>query len=752
MAHLRTPPPPPPPIPLGGPPLRYGPFDQIVIDRVEYTCISMVRGFVTLARVDNPNATQTLSREDLNVVRFGRGFRHNRDFYNPEAARARKHASVAYVTDLSDEEQKEILWKEKWCLAALRRKHLDRAHPEKISFTDDSLLIAIPLIAKEIGKLEKIVAQHGKRKRAGQMTVIIEGPGPKCLRDWCAALKAGGMNPLALRNQLRKSGHREPRLKPEEYAFLLRFARLAATPEKQKPASLHRQMSAAMCEENKQRKAVNRPQLNVPSEKRLREEISEISKYDMMAGQMGTDIARNYFRAITTGLSDVSRPLERVEYDEWDVHLHVLAIMTGVWDTWSDAQKAAALKVRLVLCIALDVVTRCVVGMSIARTACSENAVRCLEMAVSDKQPYADAVGATTPWDMHGTHETSVADAGSSFANHDFHAKNVDLGTKFKTTVAGLPWLRACIERIFRSIDDKFVSLFAGRTFGNVVEKGEYDSEGNACLTIDEFAEALVRYKIDHYHNCPHEGLGGETPRAAWLRLTEELGVDPPPDENLRRVVFGHKLSPMLGAHGLCVLGIDYQSIELNELFKQAGHIKVDVRVDLHNLGAISARIAGEWETIDGAPELFRVTADDWIAVWDELQARNAIVNSITRAILDDTMTHLVEIGRIARKRRNIAEGPMDAETLVYHQKRMNIGVRFAKDLIAAQASKPVDLFDGVLVVGGNGAETGRTGEDDAPTGTASSDRASRQGAPAQRRNPGNATPKDRGARWKFED
>ncbi len=145
--------------------------------------------------------------------------------------------------------------------------------------------------------------------------------------------------------------------------------------------------------------------------------------------------------------------------------------MTGVWDTWSEEQKAEASKIRLVLCIALDVATKCVVGMSIARTACPENAVRCLENAVSDKQPYADAAGAVTPADICGTMETGTADAGTSFANHDFNAKMLDLGTKFTTTVAGIPWLRGNVERVFRSIDDKFVSLFAGRTFGNVATR-----------------------------------------------------------------------------------------------------------------------------------------------------------------------------------------------------------------------------------------------------------------------------------------
>ncbi len=240
-----------------------------------------------------------------------------------------------------------------------------------------------------------------------------------------------------------------------------------------------------------------------------------------------------------------------------------------------------------------------------------------------------------------------------------------------------------------------------------------------------------------------------------WLRLTEELGVDGPPDDHLRRVVFGHKLSPMLGGHGLRVLGIDYQSVELNELFKQAGHVHVDVRVDLRNLGAISAKIDGEWETIDGPPELFRVTAEDWIAVWDELQARNAVVNAITQEILDDTMTYLVEVGRIARARRNIAEEPMDAETLAHHQNRMNVGVNFARDRIAAEKKAAVDLQDGALVVGGDGPEGAIRDRDADPDADARVPLpgASAMPAPARPAKKPKKTPvKNRGARWKFED
>jgi putative transposase len=750
MAQLRTTPPPPAPIPVGRTRLRYGRHDQIVIDKVEYTCVEQTGETYTLAPVDNPLATQTLSRDQMEVVRHSRGYRHKRDFYLPELQKARVHAGTSYISDLDDDEQRKILWKQEWCLTALRMKH-----EKKITFGDASLEDALPLIAAEVSKKIKLVADAGRQKRAGREHIEKDGPNIKYLREWCNALVGANMNPLVLRDMTRNCGNHEPRLKPVEYAFLARFAAKAATPEKLKAPALWDQLSAAIADENKRRGA-SRPLLDVPSEKRLRQEIDAISKFDMMAGQEGVDIAKNYFRAVTVGQSDVIRPLQRVEFDEWDTHLHVLAIMTGVWETWTDQQKADAETVRLVLCLAIDVATDCVVGMSLARTPSPENAARCLEMAVSDKQPYADAVGAVTPWDMCGTHETGAADAGSSFANEDIRAKNVDLGVKFMTTVAGLPWMRGKVERIFRSIDDKFVAMFAGRTFGNVVEKGEYDSEGRACLTIDEYAEALVRYKIDHYHNHPHDGLGGQTPRTRWLDRSEEFGVDPPPDDHLRRVVFGVRLSPMLGAHGVRVLGVDYNSDELNDLFKKVGNVPVDVTVGLMNLGAITAKIGEtegeEWVIVDGPPELYGVTAKDWIAVWDELQTRNKAVNAITREILDETVSYLMEVGKIARERRNIAQEPMNAATLAHHQKRMNIGVSFARERVAAQKKQPVGLFDDALVVGSDGAGDGQTAGDATADGEAVHSLASRRQAPAREKKTGKPPAKDRKARWTFED
>ena len=748
MAKLRIEPPAPAPRPRGGVRLRFGRHDRMIIDGVHYIIVDHDRLSVTIARADNPDVTQTLSREQIDVVRFSPGFRLDRNFYRPELARARTHAGVDHLGDLPQEEQADILWKLAYCMAYIRMTEAGKKNKNRIG-SDDKLAEAIEAMATEIEATETARVSQNKRTRAGRKVVIRKPPGPRCLRDWVKELVAANMNPLALRTKHRKCGNKKARFSAEEYAILHEYALRVATPEKPDVKVVWRMMSAHIEQTNKERRAAGRPDLETPSYVCLLDEVAKIPAFDLMAGQEGEERAKNYFRAVNSGLADVVRPLERVEIDEWTVDLHILLILTGIWNTYTEEQKAKVPRVRLVLCLAICVATKCVVGMSLARKASSANAIRTLDMIVSDKQPYADAAGAVTPYDIYGTPEMFVADAGTSFANHDVRTRVVDLDVIFQTTVSAVPFLRGAVERVFRTTNEKFVAMFAGRTFSDVVEKGDYDSQGRANLTVDEFAEALVRYKVDHYHNHPHDGLGGEAPRAAWLRLTEEFGVDPPPDDHLRRVVFGVELRPVLDASGLRVLGVDYQSAELNAHFMSKKHVEVPVRVDLMNLGAISARIGTDWVLIEGPEELYKVTAKDWIAAWDEFQLRNAALNKLTKPLLDDTIAHLVAVGKIGRERMNIAIEPMSPKDILFHHRRMNIGVKFVAARKKAKQAAPKDLLDGAQPVVG---QDGRAARVATPKRRAKARVSKRTSAPARvsAKKPAAPKPKPRGVHWKI--
>ncbi|MCB1833652.1 MAG: Mu transposase C-terminal domain-containing protein [Geminicoccaceae bacterium] len=65
-----------------------------------------------------------------------------------------------------------------------------------------------------------------------------------------------------------------------------------------------------------------------------------------------------------------------------------------------------------------------------------------------------------------------------------------------------------------------------GTTFSNPVERGKYDSDKTACLTLDELERWLAVAIAKVYHLRPHEGIGCETPLARWRAGVEAFGRD----------------------------------------------------------------------------------------------------------------------------------------------------------------------------------------------------------------------------------
>jgi putative transposase len=690
------------PTPRGELRLLLGAYDRIITGKVAYTCAdsTTTAGYV-LARVDNPAVTETITREQMDVLRHAPGFRHDRDFFNPAAAKARLIAGVAHLRDLPEKEQKDILFKQDWCLRFLKRVAAGEAN-----LGDDKMGAAILAISEEMDEVSKLKALKNKRKMAGKRAAsTTPGPSTKYLRKWLKKLISGNMNPLALRDRrCLCSGNWTSPYDAAVYAIMYKHALRFMSPERPTRTELHEAMESEITALNDQRAAAT-PALepyDIPKYDRFCDEVKGLSKLDVMVGREGPDVARNYFRVVGDGLVDVVRPLQRVEVDEWTVHLHILFIRAGLWDALTDAEKKAIERVRMVLCVAVDCATRCILAMSLRRTASSRNAIQCLDMGLSEKQDYADAAGALTPWDMYGTWETACTDPGSSFANDDFCVRVIDAGITFEIAAAGVPFLRGTVERLLQSIDQKMAQRFAGRTGSNVVDKGDYDSQARASIDVDELAQAFVRYAVDHYHNSPHAGLRGEMPRACWLRLTELYGVMPPPDPSKRRAIFGVAMRATADADGLRVLGVQFHAPEVDHLFTQVGATEVEVRVDLKDMGVISAKIGETWIAIDGPEALAGVHVDDWIAAEAELRRRHADMAALTRPIVLSAAKYLNDLADKGRARIGIADTPTSALALARAHRNMKIGVSFVRDAKAAREANR-GLFDDALEVTGSG-------------------------------------------------
>jgi len=316
----------------------------------------------------------------------------------------------------------------------------------------------------------------------------------------------------------------------------------------------------------------------------------------------GFKVAYKDMHSLGVGIT-TTRAFERVEIDEYDVDLNVLLNSVGVWD-WLTEDERVGLGLngdakRVKLSAAIDVHTRCIGAMRISAGDTTSLARDTIEMLLQDKTPVADALGAHDRWDMFGCPEAIVIDRGPTYVRDEFYDLLAGLGIDYQGAPSRKPWLRPFIERLFRTIHNGLLQRFSGRTFSNVVAKGENKAEERASITLPEFLQWLVRWVVDVYHNTPHRGLGGRTPAEAWrqaIAVHRPRGVT---RDELRRA-FGIKRRVKLGRKGLRVMHIDYQSDELAEFCNRYGMGKT---------------FEVFWWPADIGVVLMRVSDDHWLSV-----------------------------------------------------------------------------------------------------------------------------------------
>ncbi len=414
----------------------------------------------------------------------------------------------------------------------------------------------------------------------------------------------------------------------------------------------------------------------------------------MVAGRHGEEYARNMFRAVTGGVPDLERPMQRVEADDWSTHLHTLAIETRLWEWIRPELRDQADKVRATLSAAICCTTRVLTAtvLSLDKAGSTHNTRTLLRMMFSDKTRIAQYVDCNTPYEYRGNTDAFVFDEGSPYANAEILAICDAVGTPPKCPQAEMPRQRGRIERSFQTLDIRCIARFAGRAFSNPAVRGKYEAQARACVTVLELAALILRFIVDVYHNSPHAGLGGETPRACWLRISKKCPPRSPPGPAQIRVAFGEDFEATLQASGIEIFGNWYQSREVQELFAQEGNIKVTVRVDSEDLAAISLRRPGGWLTVLG-PDVMKGIS---VAVWDAALAAVRRENQDLQNLLKPVAHRAIAFAKMAdeetRKRLSILYRPMSGDDLRRARERLNVGVVYRSEGGPAPAG-PIDIL-----------------------------------------------------------
>ena len=249
--------------------------------------------------------------------------------------------------------------------------------------------------------------------------------------------------------------------------------------------------------------------LRVPSRGTVLRRIARLDPVKTVLAREGRDAAR--IRRFTGGTPpEITGLLEQVQADHTPVDVIVV-------------DERYRLPVgRPYLTVAIDVASRCVVGLVVTLEAPSATSVGlCLAHAAADKRPWLERLGAETAWPMSGKPRELYVDNAAEFKSEALGRGCGQHGIRLRYRPPGQPHFGGIIERLIGTMM-QMVHELPGTTFSSTAARGGYDSGATAALMLRELQRWLA-LAIACYHGEVHETLG-RTPAAVWAQKAAETG------------------------------------------------------------------------------------------------------------------------------------------------------------------------------------------------------------------------------------
>jgi len=257
--------------------------------------------------------------------------------------------------------------------------------------------------------------------------------------------------------------------------------------------------------------AKENPALVLPSVSTLRRRVFEIRNGWSHLGASAKNRISELNVPESSGMSRLAtRPGELVLFDTTKANVWVKDPRTGRL-------------FRLDVTLAIDLATRCVVGLAITHSTtkfaiglCLADVLRPKTAALAEEwtndgdlafnQAFIGKPDAFIPFYSSAFHpEGVVVDNGKQYVSSYVTAQMGRLKIHYEPQRSYTPTDKAQVERVFRTIKDMFEALMPGFTGGSVHEKGK-DPQADRLMTPAVF-ERRLRQCIDFYNHRTHEGL-----------------------------------------------------------------------------------------------------------------------------------------------------------------------------------------------------------------------------------------------------
>lgn len=674
--------------------MKFSDTDRITIDGVNYRTVSHTDTGVVLDQIAQPGMANSYSFDDLLRMLGSQTMRVERGYFDrTNREQALRHDDL--LCQLPRTLVGRLLWQQACCNA-----FLEMATQGAVCRTSKSIQSAMTILREKVRTLDEASQLVGRVRRAGAELSTRQFPSPKTLLNWVRKYEAGGHSPLALIPGTFRSGNSEARFDIATEALLAKCIDDYADYQRPSKNTIVDATLRVFRQENREHQKSGKSLLHIPSQRTILRRIARLDPYYLHSKRFGIAAANRKFNIFELGLKSM-RPMERVEMDEWQIDLINLLAPTGLLEHVDPKRLAEIQRGRRWLYVAIDHATRCILSMRLAETPSGFEAVRTLEDITRDKTRLARAMDCESPWGFHGGIASIVTDQGSAFVSEVFREAVASLGGTIEFPPAGVPTLRSTIERCFGSFGTKLMPLLAGRTFSNVSERGDYNSDYWASLSDDELIQVLVMFVVDIYHNEPHSGLGGETPANCWKRLSHEFGVTPPPDAHVRRAVFGSRHSRRLSGRGVRVFGIDYACDALRQLFIHSEKQIIDIRVDEQDLGWIAVRVENTWHAAPALQSCFDgVSYSEWREAARYLRVKYRKQAEFSQSTVSRAIERISDANRKAMQRLSLTPHRLTDAQLERSELELYLGLSIALPRNAEMNPPPeADLFDGAIEI-----------------------------------------------------
>lgn len=292
--------------------------------------------------------------------------------------------------------------------------------------------------------------------------------------------------------------------------------------------------------------------LQLPAINTIRNRLARTEGYDRTRLRHGNAMAHDLHTPIKGVIPDADWPLAIVQMD------HTLLPVIIVDD---EHRKPIN---RAWITLAIDVNSRVCLGMFLSLDAPSAmSAGMCVANAILPKEAWMRKCGVTTvDWPFWGVMGILHMDNAREFRGDMLKAACREYDIDLHLRPVKTPRYGAHIERLMGTVTQGLKTV-GGSTFSGPEEKGEYDAEGNACMTFSEIEKWLILF-FARYHIKKHEGIG-MPPLQKWreglLGTKDKPGRGLPArrlDEELLRINFTPFIERTIQNYGVLIDHVHY--------------------------------------------------------------------------------------------------------------------------------------------------------------------------------------------------